>query len=207
MFSDLKKSTDLYFMGLKVASISAVILSIFSLFFYPSIAPIPMMSICFACFVLERKLRNDIVLIRAPVFTLYIFCLPLIFTAVFIAAFVYREHLQFPVITLFMIFFMPLIFSFHKILLRIIGIPLSLKPYGIDDNGSYHIVIDFMKKRFVGEYRDWNVSSDEHKIEGSSISIFDIRDNAKRYEEIIGKPISVFDRADFQLVEMYEYGN
>lgn len=196
-----KKRTERLIFSMKFATISALVIAFAYMFVKPSIAIVPCACLVLTTYLIEHSLKKFTIYISTKFYTVYFFILPFILLAFTIWGTTVQDDIELAIPLSFMLFFIPLMVVLNKFVFQVIPFPLNVEDYGIKAD-KYYLLLDFINNKAVCHYNDWEINS-KLQIKDSKITLYDIRDNRKKYEELIQKDISEFMAGDFQIVEMY----
>lgn len=202
---NIQKRTEHFKKSQRIAAYSAVVFSILSIFINPSIAIFPAFCFVFACFNFEKIFINKKIYLNMPIYTLYNYSMPILLS-ILLFSLVYLKNLKEDPILMnpmaFVLLFSPLIFSYQKVIMKVIDFPNDLSLFGLS-NKNYEITLDFQNKIYAAKNDLIEISEDN--IIGLDLTLYELSENKIKFEEFIGKPISEATLSELQMAKLYYY--
>lgn len=202
---NIQERTEHFKKSQRIAAYSAVVFSILSIFINPSVAIVHAFCFVFACFNFEKVFIDRKIYLNIPIYTLYNYSMPILLT-ILLFSLIYLKYLkEEPTLITpmaFVLLFSPLIFSYQKVIMKVIDFPNDLSIFGLS-NENYEITLDFQNKIYIGKNNLLEISG--HNIIGLDLTLYELSENKIKFEEFIGKPISEATLSELQMAKLYHY--
>lgn len=202
---NIQERTEHFKKSQRIAAYSAVVFSILSIFINPSVAIVPAFCFVFACFNFEKVFIDRKIYLNIPIYTLYNYSMPILLTILLFSLIYFKYLKEEPTLITpmaFVLLFSPLIFSYQKVIMKVIDFPNDLSRFGLS-NENYEITLDFQNKIYIGKNNLLEISG--HNIIGLDLTLYELSENKIKFEEFIGKPISEATLSELQMAKLYHY--